>query len=90
MYQQIETVRKLWRGEALQVKSGDGKLVEIHSYPTPIQPELPIWVTAAGNPKTFAGAGEIGANLLTHMYNQSVEELAEKISIYRDARETWL
>jgi natural product biosynthesis luciferase-like monooxygenase protein len=87
MYQGIETVRKLWRGEALQVKGGDGKLVEIHSYPTPIQPELPIWVTAAGNPKTFAGAGEIGANLLTHMYNQSVEELAEKIRIYRDSRE---
>ncbi len=86
MYQQIETVRKLWRGEALQVKGGDGKQVEIHSYPTPIQPELPFWVTAAGNPKTFAGAGEIGANLLTHMYNQSVEELAEKIRIYRDSR----
>jgi phthiocerol/phenolphthiocerol synthesis type-I polyketide synthase D len=86
MYQQIETVRKLWRGEALQVKGGDGKLVEIHSYPTPLQPELPIWVTAAGNPKTFAGAGEIGANLLTHMYNQSVEELAEKLLIYRDSR----
>jgi phthiocerol/phenolphthiocerol synthesis type-I polyketide synthase D len=86
MYQQIEVVRKLWRGEPLQVKGGDGKLVEIHAYPTPIQPELPIWVTAAGNPKTFAGAGEIGANLLTHMYNQSVEELAEKIRIYRDSR----
>ncbi|MBA2679606.1 MAG: LLM class flavin-dependent oxidoreductase, partial [Ktedonobacteraceae bacterium] len=86
MYRGIETVRKLWRGEAVQVKGGDGNQVEIRTYPAPIQREIPIWITAAGNPKTFAGAGEIGANLLTHMYNQSVDELAEKIRIYRDAR----
>jgi natural product biosynthesis luciferase-like monooxygenase protein len=85
MYRDIETVRKLWRGEAIQVRGGDGNLIEIKTYPTPVQRELPIWITAAGNPKTFASAGEIGANLLTHMYNQSVEELAEKIQIYRNA-----
>jgi phthiocerol/phenolphthiocerol synthesis type-I polyketide synthase D len=86
MYRGIETVCKLWRGEAIQVKGGNGQLVDIRTYPTPIQPELPFWVTAAGNPKTFAGAGEIGAHLLTHMFNQSIEELAEKIQIYRNAR----
>ncbi len=86
MYQGIEIVRKIWRGEKIQATGGDGKQIELDIYPRPIQPELPIWVTAAGNPRTFAGAGEIGANLLTHMYNQSVEELAEKIRIYRDAR----
>src|SRR5579885_1044481 len=87
MYQGIQTVQKLWRGESIQVQGGDGKLVDIRTCPTPLQRELPFWITAAGNPKTFAGAGEIGANLLTHMYNQSVEELAEKIRIYREARE---
>ncbi|GCE20004.1 type I polyketide synthase [Dictyobacter kobayashii] len=86
MYRGIETVKQLWRGEKIQVKSGDGNLTEIQTYPPPIQRELPYWVTAAGNPNTFAKAGEIGANLLTHMYNQSVSELAEKISIYRSAR----
>jgi phthiocerol/phenolphthiocerol synthesis type-I polyketide synthase D len=86
MYRGIEMVRKLWRGETIQVKGGNGQLVDIRTYPTPIQQELPFWVTAAGNPKTFAGAGEIGANLLTHMFNQSVAELAEKIQIYRNAR----
>ncbi len=86
MYQGIETVRKLWRGESVSVKAGDGNMVEIKTYPPPIQRELPFWVTAAGNPKTFAGACELGANLLTHMYNQSVDELAEKIRIYRESR----
>ena len=87
MFQGIETVRKLWRGESIVTKNGAGEMVEIKTYPTPVQKELPIWVTAAGNPKTFAGAGKMGANLLTHMYNQSVEELAEKIRIYRDSLE---
>ncbi len=85
MYQGIETVRRLWRGESVQVKSGDGSLVELRTYPTPLQPELPIWITAAGNPKTFAGAGKIGAHILTHMYNHGVDELAEKIRIYRES-----
>lgn len=85
MYRGIEMVRKLWRGEKVEVKSGDGSMVALQTYPTPIQKELPFWVTAAGNPKTFEGAGAIGANLLTHMYNQNVDELAAKIRIYRDS-----
>lgn len=86
MYQCIQTVQKLWRGESIWRTGGDGKEVEIKIYPTPIQPELPIWVTAAGNPNTFVRAGVVGANLLTHMFNQSIEELAEKIALYRQSR----
>lgn len=86
MFRDIDTVQRLWRGEKVQVTGGDGKQVELQTYPTPIQRELPFWITAAGNPNTFAKAGAIGANLLTHMYNQSIPELTEKINIYRQAR----
>src|SRR6266849_2860386 len=85
MFRGIDAVRKLWRGEPVTLKNGAGKLVEVRIYPTPIQPRLPIWITAAGNPQTFAKAGEIGANVLTHMFNQSVDELAQKIKLYRDS-----
>jgi phthiocerol/phenolphthiocerol synthesis type-I polyketide synthase D len=85
MYNGIETVRKLWRGESIHIKGGDGKLIEVRTYPTPIQSELPIWITAAGNPKTFARAGAIGAHVLTHMYNHDIDDLAEKIHIYRNS-----
>ena len=47
--------------------------------------KLPIWVTASGSPETFRLAGEIGANLLTHLLGQSIEQLAGKIAIYRSA-----
>ncbi|ACO32434.1 type I polyketide synthase [Acidobacterium capsulatum] len=82
----IRTVQRLWRGESIDAIDGKGEPVRIKTYPTPQQPELPTWLTAAGNPKTFAKAGEIGANLLTHLLDQDEEQLAVKIALYREAR----
>jgi acyl carrier protein len=50
-----------------------------------VQPELPIFVTAAGTAETYSRAGRAGAHLLTHLLGQSVEQLSEKIKLYRDA-----
>ena len=85
MLRGIETVRRLWRGEKVRRRDGNGTELEVRILPRPIQRELPIWVTAAGSPETFRSAGEVGTNLLTHLLNQSIEQLAEKIAIYRSA-----
>jgi natural product biosynthesis luciferase-like monooxygenase protein len=82
----IESVRKLWRGESLTVTGGAGNELEVRLFPRPIQAELPVWITTAGSAETFRLAGEIGANVLTHLLGQSFDELAEKISFYREAR----
>jgi natural product biosynthesis luciferase-like monooxygenase protein len=84
LHEGIKTVRALWRGEKIAFDGPKG-IVEIQTLPRPVQPELPFWVTAAGNPDTFRMAGEIGANLLTHLLGQSVEELGRKLRVYRDA-----
>jgi natural product biosynthesis luciferase-like monooxygenase protein len=81
----IETIRRLWRGEKLRRRNGNGTEIEVGILPHPIQRELPIWVTAAGSPDTFRLAGEIGASLLTHLLGQSIEGLAENIGLYRRA-----
>ena len=81
----IETVRKLWRGEPIQRPGGTGESVTIKAFPKPLQPEASIWITSAGAEETFRQAGEIGANLLTHLSGQSMEHLARKIEIYRTA-----
>jgi natural product biosynthesis luciferase-like monooxygenase protein len=80
----IETVRALWRGESRTFRGPKGE-IEIKTLPRPVQPELPCWVTAAGNPETFRQAGQIGANMLTHLLGQGIEGLAEKLQIYRQA-----
>ena len=53
MFEGIETVRRLWRGEAVELRGGGGSEISLKIRPRPVQPELPVWVTAAGNPETF-------------------------------------
>lgn len=85
MIRDIDTVRRLWRGESVDFVNGVGEQVPIHIMPRPVQKELPIWITAAGSPDTFRIAGELGANMLTHLLGQHLDELAQKIAIYRKA-----
>ncbi|HEX2267989.1 MAG TPA: MupA/Atu3671 family FMN-dependent luciferase-like monooxygenase, partial [Pyrinomonadaceae bacterium] len=85
MYQDVEIVRRLWQGGTHRVRGGAGNEIEVKLRPRPIQPELPVWVTAAGSPDTFRSAGEIGAGLLTHLLGQSVEDVGRNIAVYRRA-----
>jgi natural product biosynthesis luciferase-like monooxygenase protein len=86
MFEGADLVRRLWRGETLTFPGPNGD-VAVRTLPRPVQPELPLWVTAATNVETFIEAGRIGANLLTHLLGQSVEDVAEKVRAYRDARQ---
>ena len=81
----IELLRRLWRGDSHEAVNPHGETVSIQSVPRPLQPELPMWITAAGNPETFRQAGTLGANVLTHLLGQTVQGLAAKIRVYRDA-----
>ncbi len=85
MFEAIETVRKLWRGEEVEFPLADGTKHAVMTQPRPVSRELPIWVTTAGNPDTWREAGEIGANVLTHLLGQSIAEVGDKIEIYHDA-----
>lgn len=85
LMQTLGDVRALWRGEKRSFPGPLGTPVEIGVFPRPVQPELPYWITSAGNPDTFAAAGRAGANLLTHLLGQSVEEVAVKLDAYRAA-----
>mgnify|MGYP004701088783 CR=1 FL=1 len=86
MFQGIELVRRLWKGEAVTFSDGNGQPAAVKILPKPVQAELPVWVTAAGNPETFRMAGERGFNILTHLLGQKLEDVADKIRIYREAR----
>jgi natural product biosynthesis luciferase-like monooxygenase protein len=85
MMRDIEVVRRLWRGENVAFPGPKGDDVTISTLPRPIQPELPVWITTAGNPETFRMAGEAGAYVLTHLLGQSVKELGAKLDAYREA-----
>jgi natural product biosynthesis luciferase-like monooxygenase protein len=84
MFESAEIVRRLWRGETIAFPGPQGE-VKVRTLPRPIQKELPLWVTTAGNIESFVQAGKLGANLLTHLLGQTVEEVAEKVRAYRKA-----
>ncbi|MGJ4928860.1 MupA/Atu3671 family FMN-dependent luciferase-like monooxygenase [Bradyrhizobium sp. HKCCYLS2038] len=86
LYDGVGRVRALWRGEPVVVDGANGTRTEVRVYPTPLQKELPLWITAARNPESFRQAGALGTHLLTHLLDQDVDALAEKIAIYRAAR----
>ena len=86
MLDDIDLVRRMWRGEMVRLPGVEGRDVSVKIHPTPLQAELPVWVTAAMNPETFRWAGEIGANVLTHLLGHKIEDVEEKIGLYREAR----
>lgn len=83
MFESLETVQKLWRGETVQFPGPNGE-VAVRTLPRPIQKTLPAWVTTAGNLDTFKQAAKNGHNILTHLLGQSAEEVAEKVKAYRE------
>lgn len=86
LFDNMYTVQELWQGKSISIPNGIGKETEINIYPLPKQPQLDVWVTCSGSQERFQEAGSCGANILTALLFQSVEELAEKIAIYRQAR----
>ena len=85
MYKAIEDLRRLWRGEAVEFPKADGAPFAVVTQPRPVSRELPIWVTTAGSPATWKEAGALGANVLTHLLGQSIEEVGAKIGLYHAA-----
>lgn len=84
-YAAIEEVRRLWRGESTTGPDGIGHEAEVRIFPSPIQPELPTWLTTAGSVESFRAAGTMGTGVLTHLLGQDISSIGEKIAAYRAA-----
>ncbi len=86
MFRHIELIQRLWSGETLMMPGVGDQEVAVRLLPKPLQTCLPIWITSAGSSATWIRAGEIGANVLAALIGYSFEDLAERISSYREAR----
>jgi natural product biosynthesis luciferase-like monooxygenase protein len=87
MFDDIRTIQDLWAGKSVAFPCVDGTEVDIKVLPRPIQAKLPTWISIADNPESWSRAGAIGANVLTAIVRQSLDALAAKIKLYREARE---
>jgi natural product biosynthesis luciferase-like monooxygenase protein len=84
MWEDIQTVQKLWQGEAVVLPGGNNSPVSINTFPKPLQKRLPIWITALAD-ESFIAAGKIGANILTSPLYYSLDEILRKIALYRQS-----
>ncbi|MFD8368994.1 MupA/Atu3671 family FMN-dependent luciferase-like monooxygenase [Streptomyces hygroscopicus] len=84
MMDTIDQVRTLWLGDSVDVIDGAGDPTSVQIFPPPVQSELPVWITSAGEVETFRIAGASKAGVLTHLLHQDLDELAEKIKAYRE------
>ena len=76
----IETVRRLWQGEAVRVPDGEGRPIEIRILPQPVQRELPLWriVTEPGD-----GGGEAAVGVAPAF--ASVEDGLRAVRLWEEA-----
>ncbi|MGW3263997.1 MupA/Atu3671 family FMN-dependent luciferase-like monooxygenase [Streptomyces sp. NPDC001056] len=86
MYRQLDEVRRFWRGEPLLRATGDGDR-EVRLFPRPVQDAPPLYTAVVGNPASYEQAARHDLGIVTNLMTQSVEQLAENIARYRDARE---
>ncbi|WEH38919.1 MupA/Atu3671 family FMN-dependent luciferase-like monooxygenase [Streptomyces sp. AM 2-1-1] len=85
MYEQVEQVRRLWRGEAVRRTTGDG-VREIRLFPKPVQDMPPLYTAVVGNPESYELAARHDLGVVTNLMTQSVEQLRENVDLYRRAR----
>ena len=84
MWRDIQVFQRLWQGESIELIGGNGKSVSINTFPRPLQPQVPIWITSLSD-ESFIEAGKIGANILTSPLYQSLDEILRKITLYRQS-----
>jgi natural product biosynthesis luciferase-like monooxygenase protein len=85
-YTGIAAVRRMWRGEPYETTNGAGDRITVTVHPLPLQTELRVWLTCSGGADRFAEAGAHGFNVLTALLFQTVDDLADKLAAYREAR----
>lgn len=85
--EQIETVKRLWRGETLSFAGPEGEMFSVSVFPRPLQKTLTVWMLVAQNDRGFIEAGKQGYHLFTMLYGNDLSVLADKIALYRQARD---
>jgi natural product biosynthesis luciferase-like monooxygenase protein len=61
-------------------------LSEVRAYPAPVQKEVDVWLVVSKSDESFVYAGQKGYNVLTMLQGIDLDQLGDKIRLYRNAR----
>jgi alkanesulfonate monooxygenase SsuD/methylene tetrahydromethanopterin reductase-like flavin-dependent oxidoreductase (luciferase family) len=83
----LEVMCKAWTGSPFSHHGQHYHYENLTVWPrTEQQPRPPIWFPCSNNPESFAHAGQQGYKLLTVAQHRAIEELADRVQVYLDAR----
>ncbi|AVH56072.1 MULTISPECIES: MupA/Atu3671 family FMN-dependent luciferase-like monooxygenase [Streptomyces] len=85
-FDHLDAVRTLWRGGTLRRESGDGRALDVRTYPRPAQEAPPMFLATSGRPESYEEAARRDLGIVTNLMNQTVAELAANIAHYRATR----
>ncbi|WP_405750577.1 amino acid adenylation domain-containing protein [Streptomyces sp. NBC_00012] len=85
MYDRLEQVRSLWRGEPLRRTTGDGER-EVRLFPRPVQTMPPLYTAVVANPESYERAAAHDLGIVTNLMTQDIDQLGDNIARYRRAR----
>ncbi|WP_051860075.1 MupA/Atu3671 family FMN-dependent luciferase-like monooxygenase [Streptomyces anulatus] len=85
-FDHLDEVRRLWRGEAVRRRTGEGTDTEIRIRPRPVQEEPPFFLATSGQRASYEEAARRGLGVVTNLMSQTVDELAANIAHYRRTR----
>ncbi|MFI1222520.1 MULTISPECIES: MupA/Atu3671 family FMN-dependent luciferase-like monooxygenase [unclassified Streptomyces] len=85
-FDHLDEVRRLWRGEAVRRRTGEGTEAEIHIRPRPVQEEPPFFLATSGQRASYEDAARRGLGVVTNLMSQTVDELAANVAHYRRTR----
>jgi natural product biosynthesis luciferase-like monooxygenase protein len=85
LYSNIEMLKQLWEGGHVSFSDGLNNSMDVKIFPKPVQPKFPLWIAGRAVDDAYLKAGELGAKMVTALLNINVDQLAEKLSIYRNS-----
>ncbi|MFB7479257.1 MupA/Atu3671 family FMN-dependent luciferase-like monooxygenase [Streptomyces anulatus] len=85
-FDHLDEVRRLWRGEAVRRRTGEGAEAELRIRPRPVQEEPPFFLATSGQRASYGEAARHGLGVVTNLMSQTVDELAANIAHYRRTR----
>ncbi|GGN53856.1 hypothetical protein GCM10011579_012460 [Streptomyces albiflavescens] len=85
-FQHLEDVRRLWRGESIRRRTGEGHTFDVRAHPRPVQERPPLYLATSGRRASYEEAARRDLGIVTNLMNQTVEQLTENVRHYRRVR----
>ena len=83
-FEQLHDLRRLWKSQSVPFHDPEGRYFEARIALAPLA-DIPLSMTVSNRPDQFEAAAEQGLDVLTHLLEQDIEQLARNIECYRRA-----